>query len=271
MQIIGPFLSRNLIGRRNLALSFPEKTSTEREKMLSEAWANLGRVGAEFVFLERWARRYLEDSSWIAFDEVTAERFLQLRYDGVGALLFSAHFGNWELPAIVANASGLQTAVLYRAPSVSSVAQVIREIRTRTMGEMIPASLHAPFALARALREGKHVGMMVDQHDSRGVPVTFFGQRCRTSPLIALLARECDVPIHGVYALRLADGRFKVELTQRLMPIVKSTGEIDISATMQLITSEVESWIRRSPEQWLWVHQRWKDDEAIPERTPPRQ
>ena len=140
MQIIGPFLSRHRIGRRNLALAFPEKTSAEREKILSGAWTNLGRVGAEFVFLEGWARRFLEDSSWIVFDEITANRFLQLRDDNVGALLFSAHIGNWELPAIVANATGLQTAVLYRAPSVGAVAHRADCMATGTAKAVLAAA-----------------------------------------------------------------------------------------------------------------------------------
>ena len=134
----------------------------------------------------------------------------------------------------------------------------------------MPAGLHGTFALARALREGKHVGMLVDQHDDRGVVVNFFGRPCMANPLIALLAREYDAPIHGVCAKRLPSGRFKIELTPRLMPVKDASGQVDIPATTQRITDQIEAWIREAPEQWLWVHRRWKDRTALaPVRTRP--
>lgn len=258
MRVIGPKLPRHAVGLRNLAAALPEKTRAEHEKILAGMWNNLGRVGGEFIFLEHWSRDLFGSPSVVVYDEATANRFLALRNDNIGALLFSAHLGNWELPAIVAAAAGLETMVLYRPPSIQSVAYSVGEIRKRVMGETVAAGLHAPFVLAKGLREGKHVGMLVDQHDSRGVPVTFFGQVCRTNPLIALLAREYDVPIHGVYAKRIAACRFKVELTPRLMPARDDANQVDIIGTMQLVTKQIEAWIREVPDQWLWIHRRWR-------------
>ena len=256
------FASMTLVARI-LAAAFPEKSREAIEDILAGVWTNLGRVAAEFPHLEGWAHTSPENSSIVTYDEATAQRFLELRDDGMGALMFSAHIANWEVPAIVARATGLQTMVLYRPPGVRSVAYAIRSIRTRSMGEMMPAGLHATFALARALQEGKHVAMLVDQHDDRGVVVNFFGRPCMANPLIALLAREYDVPIHGVCAKRLAAGRFKIELTPRVMPVKNGSGQVDIPATMQRITDQIEAWIRDAPEQWLWVHRRWKDRQGL--------
>ena len=244
-----------------LAAAFPEKSREDIEDILAGVWTNLGRVAAEFVSMEAWAG-ISSTSPIVTWDEATGKRFQELRNDNAGALLFSAHIGNWELPAIVARAAGLQTMVLYRPPSVRSVAYAVRNVRTRSMGEMMPAGLHATFALARALQEGKHVAMLVDQHDGRGVVVNFFGRPCRANPLIALLAREYDVPIHGVCAKRLPAGRFKIELTPRVMPVKNGSGQVDIPATMQRITDQIEAWVRDAPEQWLWVHRRWRDDQT---------
>jgi KDO2-lipid IV(A) lauroyltransferase len=270
MRTVGPWLRQHDVGRRNLAAAFPEKSREDIEDILAGVWTNLGRVAAEFVRLEAWAGISPINSPIVTYDEATANRFLELRDDHVGALLFSAHIGNWELPAIVARAAGLQTMVLYRPPSVRSVAYAVHNVRTRSMGEMMPAGLHATFALARALQDGKHVGMLADQHDGRGVAVNFFGRPCRANPLIAMLAREYDVPIHGVYAKRLAAGRFKIELTPRVMPVKNASGQVDIPATMQRITDQIEAWVRDAPEQWLWVHRRWRDDhhkDPLPGRT----
>jgi KDO2-lipid IV(A) lauroyltransferase len=260
MRVVGPWRSEHEIGRQNLAAAFPEKTSEELDRILAGVWTNLGRVAAEFAYLERLTEGFPERSRSIIFDSVTARRFVQLRDDKIGALVFSAHIGNWELPAIAARAAGLQTAVLYRPPSMRSIAHLVEEFRRPSMGELISTGLHAPFALARALEEGKHIGMLVDQHDGKGVPVTFFGRTCFANPLIALLARRHQVPIHGLRAKRLGAETFSIELTPPIAPIKEASGQIDVRATMQAITAEIEAWVRETPDQWLWLHRRWRLD-----------
>jgi KDO2-lipid IV(A) lauroyltransferase len=100
--------------------------------------------------------------------------------------------------------------------------------------------------------------MLVDQHDSRGVEVTFFGRRCKANPMIARLARHYECAIYGIRSIRLPNHRFRLELTDRITPARDSEGRIDVQATMQIITSIVEGWVREHPEQWLWVHRRWR-------------
>jgi len=100
---------------------------------------------------------------------------------------------------------------------------------------------------------------LVDQHFSKGVEVVFFGRRCLANPLIALLARQTEHPIHGLRAVRKPDGNsFCVEITDPVEPAREASGRIDIAGTMQLITSVVEGWVREHPEQWLWLHRRWR-------------
>ena len=83
-------------------------------------------------------------------------------------------------------------------------------------GRLIPTGLDAPVKLARLLQSGTHVGMLVDQHFSKGVEVTFFGRRCLANPLIALLARQTEAPIHGLRAVRKPDGNsFSVDIASR--------------------------------------------------------
>src|SRR5690606_2413932 len=132
-----------------------------------------------------------------------AQRFVSLRDDNRPALIFAAHLGNWEMPAVGAAVYGLEASILYRAPNIGNVAEVINGIRSINMGTMVPASAEAPIRLASALDRNEHVGMLVDQHYSRGVPVTFFGRRCLANPLAARLARHYDCPIHGVRTIRL--------------------------------------------------------------------
>jgi KDO2-lipid IV(A) lauroyltransferase len=116
----------------------------------------------------------------------------------------------------------------------------------------------APVALARALENGRHVAMLVDQHYGRGVAVNFFGRKCMTNPLLAKLAREIECPIYGTRVIRLPGNRFTAEITDEIPPVRDAAGRIDVVGTMQAITDVIEGWVREHPEQWLWLHRRWR-------------
>ena len=88
--------------------------------------------------------------------------------------------------------------------------------------------------------------------------MTFFGRPAKTNPLIARLARHFDCPIYGVHVLRQPDHRYAFEMVGPIAPARDADGKIDVQGTMQVITSEIESWIRKCPEQWLWLHRRWR-------------
>lgn len=260
MRKLGPWLPEHKIGRANLVAAFPEKSPEEIEKILSGVWDNLGRLAAEFAHLDRVWDHDPErpGQGHISFDPEGEERFIKLRDDGKPALIFAAHLANWELPALPGAAHGLPSAVLYRAPNLGPVADAILGMRALNMGRLIRTGLDAPMKLAEALQDGLHVGMLVDQYYVRGVPVAFFGRQTTANPLIARLARQVECPIHGVRAVRLPGHRFYTELTPEIPPVRDADGKIDIQGTMQAITNVVEGWVRENPEQWLWLHRRWR-------------
>jgi len=129
------------------------------------------------------------------------------------------------------------------------------------MGEIISTGLGAPMKIAQALERGAHVGMLVDQYYVRGVPVTFFGRQTMANPLLARLAQHFNCPIHGTRIVRLPGNRFRAELTDEIAPARSADGAIDIAGTMQVIMTVIENWIRENPEQWLWLHRRWRPED----------
>ena len=131
-------------------------------------------------------------------------------------------------------------------------------MRRVNMGTLIAAGRDAPYRLAEALQKGKHVGMLVDQYLTGGVEVTFFGRKTKANPMLARLRRHVDCPIHGARIIRLPGNRFRAEISEEVEPVRDAAGEIDIQGTMQAITSVVEGWIREYPDQWLWLHRRWR-------------
>ncbi len=260
-RFVGRRLREDQIGRANLKAAFPEKSPKEIETILAGVWDNLGRVGAEFAHLDHiwdYDPDHPENNSRIEFEPRTKELFDRLRDDGKPALIFTGHLGSWELPALGAVAHGLDAAILYRRPNIESADRAIEQIRAVNMGTLIPAGRDAPLRLAEALHNGKHVAMLVDQYLTNGVEVTFFGRKTRANPMLARLLRQVECPIHGVRVIRLPGHRFRAELSEEVQPVRDASGQIDIQGTMQAITSVVEGWIREYPDQWLWLHRRWR-------------
>jgi Kdo2-lipid IVA lauroyltransferase/acyltransferase len=258
--VIGPKLREQRIGRANLTAAFPEKSPEEIETILAGVWDNLGRVGAEFAHMDHiWDHdEEHPDAGRTELSRRTHELFHQLRLDGKPALIFASHLANWEMPALAAVAHGLDTAILYRRPNIASADRIIQEMRQVKMGTLIPAGRDAPLRLAEALQKGQHVAMLVDQYLTGGVEVTFFGRKTRANPMLARLLRQVECPVHGVRIIRLPGHRFRAELTEEVQPVRDEHGKIDIQGTTQAITSVVEGWIREYPEQWLWLHRRWR-------------
>lgn len=255
---VGPLLPTHRIGRANLRAAFPDMDAPWIEATLRGAWDNLGRVAGEYVHLAKlWDYDPARPNvGRIISDDVPL--FTELLNDGQPALCFAAHLGNWELPAVMAAAHGMQSAVLYRMPNNKAVAKEIARIRGPLMGHLIRSRAQAPLEMAAALERGEHLGMLVDQHFSRGVDVMFFGRRCKANPAIARLARQFECPVVGVRVIRLPGRRFRIAAEGPFVLPRDSNGRIDVTQSTQLITSVMERWIREHPEQWLWFHRRWR-------------
>ena len=257
---IGPFLPAHRTALANLRGAFPNLQEIEIKKIALEAWDNLGRTGAEYAHLDT-----LFDYDPAAEGPLRTEvegiaHFFALRDDGRPGLIFSAHLANWELPAICAARFGLEATAVFRPPNNPAAARLVQEVRRSTMGGLAASRPGAAFAMQGVVERGGHLGQLVDQHFTRGVPVTFFGRPCLANPLLAKLARHHDCPVHGVRVVRLPGGRFRLELTPALDLPRTADGSIDVPGAMQAMTAVVEGWVREHPGQWLWMHRRWRPD-----------
>jgi KDO2-lipid IV(A) lauroyltransferase len=261
MRTLGPRLREHRIGRDNLKAAFPEKSDKEIETILRGVWDNLGRVAAEFAHIDRL---HIEDPAKPGPDDIvytprSLQIFEKLKSDGKPALLFTSHLANWELAAYVAEQYGLHLHVLYRRPNIGAANDAIMKVRAGAMGTLVATGLDAPNRLADVLRNGGHVAMLVDQYYVRGVDITFFGRKTRANPFLARLARHVDCPIHGARIVRLPGDKFRIDVTEEVSAARDANGEIDVGKTTQAINNVIEDWVREHPEQWLWVHRKWRD------------
>lgn len=256
----GPLLPVHRIGLANIRAAFPEKSDAEVRAIARGAWDNLGRTSAEYAHLSRlfdWDEHNPDAPSRAEVDGI--EHFRDLREDGKPGLIFAAHLANWELPAICAARYRLDVTAVFRAPNNPAVNKVVHAIRAETMGGLEAARSGGAYAMQSALERGAHLGMLIDQHFTRGVPVQFFGRKAMTNPIMGKFASHFDCPVHGVRVIRLPNHRFRLELTPALDLPRRPDGTVDPAAAMQMMSDIVEGWVREHPEQWLWMHRRWRD------------
>jgi len=261
MRRTGPWLKEHRLGRDNLRAAFPEKSDAELESILAGVWDNLGRVAVEFTHLDefRFEKSGGPTADCVILSPETIERYQRVRTRGKPVIAFASHLANWEISALAVKSLGFASAILYRRPNIGAIGDAVIRLRAPLMGELVPTGLDAPIRLARLLQSGVSVGMLADQHYTRGVEVSFFGRPCLANPLLAQLARQTGCPIHGLRVVRLPErNSFWGEMTDEVEPVRDSQGHVDIRGTTQAINAVIEGWVREHPEQWLWLHRRWR-------------
>ncbi len=257
-RIVGPLLPSHRTALANLRAAYPERSDTEIRALARQSWDNLGRTGAEYAHLDTIFDYDPEGPPDQRIEVEGIEQFFAIRDDGKPGLIFSAHLANWELPAICAQTFGLETTAVFRPPNDPAAAQLVHEVRRKTMGGLAASQPGSVFAMQAVVERGGHLGQLIDQHFTRGVVVEFFGRPCLANPLLAKLARHHDCPVHGVRVVRKEHGRFRLELTPPLDLPRDAQGLIEVRGAMQAMTRVVEDWVREQPGQWLWMHRRWR-------------
>lgn len=256
---VSPLIPVNRVAYANIRATFPEMPQAEVRRIARGAWENLGRTVAEYAHLKAlFDYDYANPDPNGRIEVAGIEHFIALKDDDRPGLIFSAHLGNWELPAICAATYDLETTAVFRAPNDPAIAAVVHEIRSGAMGGLAAAKPGAAFAMQGVLEEGGHLGMLIDQHFTRGVLVPFLGRPALTNPILGKFARRFECPVHGVRVVRLPGQRFRIELTPPLDLPRDAGGEIDVQGAMAMMTAVVEGWVREHPEQWLWMHRRWR-------------
>jgi len=179
---------------------------------------------------------------------------------GKGVLAIVAHAGNWELTGMIYGLAYHPLAIVARRHDQPVMDRLIRALRERGGNTMIPKQGGLKAILTR-LKQNEIVGMAIDQNTTTkgGILVDFFGRRARTTPIAAILARRFGTPVLPVLSRRLPDGRHLMEIKPPLPMTVTANPEEDIRRQVQLQCDIIEAWIRQSPEQWLWLHKRWKN------------
>lgn len=254
MRTLGPLLPSSTRMRRAVARALPALDGPAVERVVRQAWDNLGRTFGEYVHLDRIATHYPQH-----VELVGAEHLQALADDGRAGIVFTGHFANWELCGITASRFGLDLTYVFRRPNNPYVAKMLARARAALGGHMVPKGKEAARGLVDAVRAGNHVGLLIDQKLNEGIPVPFLGRDAMTGTLLADLALRYDIPAVPLRVIRLGPARFRVEALPPLRFTRSGDMRADAAAVMHQLNDLLGDWVRDDPGQWMWQHRRWPD------------
>jgi KDO2-lipid IV(A) lauroyltransferase len=252
------------VGMRNLALAFPEKTKRERARILRGEFASLGRQLAEVCLFPSYTAKNAEKV--IIYDGF--ENFQQAIARGKGVLFLTAHFGGWELSAFFHSLNGHPLHIVMRPLDNVYLDALIRRYRTMH-GNTVVDKNDFVRGLLSAMKNGEVVGILMDTNMTppQGDFVDFFGIPACTATGLARIALRTDAAVLPGFAIwDRALGKYRLHFDPAVELIRSGNIEADVIANTAAFTKIIEDYVRRYPEQWLWVHRRWK---TRPEGCPP--
>lgn len=243
------------VGLFNLRLAFPDWTERRRRRVIFGLFQNFGRMLADFAHFPRWNRSNIE--RLIIYDGF--ENYERAQRQGHGVFFLTAHFGNWELGSFAHGVYGYPCHFVVRKMDNPLLDEFINGYRCLSGGTAIEKDEFARGVL-RAFAQGHAVGVLSDQNmlANEGAFVDFFGRPACTTTGPARVARKTHAAV--ILGLVIWDKKLK-KYRLRFDPvewIKRDDPEEEILVNTANFTRRIEDYVRRYPEQWLWVHRRWK-------------
>ncbi len=246
-------------------------TNLTRSDLYGIARRNFKHITRVFLEIPRFNR--------ITADNVTgfitcsgAEEVIKARKEGKGIILLTGHFGNWELTAHVAPFYlGTPINIVARPLDFYPFERLITEVRCRT-GNKVFARRSSSRKILRSLKQREIIGILQDQRSAKheGVIVPLLGRPAISHKGMAILAARTDAAVIPVFSHRRPDGRYHIEIFPRLYLINTGNVKKDIFLNTTLFNRVLEKQIKRFPEQWFWVHRRWKIERKKKKRLWPK-
>lgn len=244
------------VGLRNLELAMPELSPGERERIVKGVFTTLGRQLADFAQLPRITRQNV--SQIVEYRGL--ENYVAARDRGHGVLFVTAHLGGWEIGSYSHSVYGYPIRIVVRELDNAPLNRFVDRYRTLAGNQTFGKQDFARGLLA-AMRAGETVGILMDTNMTppQGVFVPFFGIAACTASGLARVALKTDAAVvPGFTVWDGAAGKYFIDFEPALQLIRTGDDEHDAIANTALFTAAIERYVRRYPDQWLWVHRRWK-------------
>jgi KDO2-lipid IV(A) lauroyltransferase len=243
-------------GDRNLEIAYPESDAPRRGHIVRQLYRNLGLHLAEFCLMSR----YTPENTRGLVRYAGLEHYLAARDAGRGVLVVTGHLGLWELSSFYHSLMGYPMSMVIRRLDNPLVDRLVNGIRCLHGNTVVHKDDFAR-GLLGAMRRGETVGILMDTNMTppQGIFVDFFGTpACTASGLARVAMRTEAAVLPGFLTWREDEKKYVLEFGEPLELVSTGNDEQDMAANTQICTTAIETWVRRYPEQWLWVHRRWK-------------
>ena len=248
LDVMRPKLRR--VARTNLSFAYPDLDHAGRERMIDGVFASIARMLFSLARFPHLNPSNIRD--WISYDGL--DNYLSAKAGGRGVLIATAHLGNWELSAF-AHALMTEPMNIMVRPLDNPLIDSFVENRRTLSGNRLIYKKDAARAVIKALKNNEAVGILIDQNTSpsEGVFINFFGKPACAGSAFAKLAHHTGAPVIPGFAVwDKAAHRYVL----RFYPQIEMTG--DEAVDTRHIHSTLEQIIRQYPDQWMWIHRRWK-------------
>lgn len=253
---LAPLAPAHKTARRNLERALPRLSASEIDTILTGMWDNLGRVFAEYAHLRRFAGAA---NPRLAVEGIEHVRAALAK--GKGALLVAGHLANWELLTVGTYEAGIRGAGIYRVINNPFIDRFIKRQRlTWPERQLLPKDdATTTGKLLRVLKQGRIVGLLIDQKYREGVAIPFFARDAMTAQGPAVLSLRSGAAIVPVAMERLGGSRFRVAYRPELQIAKSGDKTADQASILLAINGWLEGEVRARPTMWLWAHDRWMD------------
>ena len=244
------------VGLRNLELALPNLPLQEREKILRGVYRNLGWQLVEFCRMPRYTPQ--STKGWIRTEGL--EHYRAARERGKGVFVLTGHLGAWELSSFYHSLMGYPMGMVIRRLDNRALDEYVNGVRCLHGNRVLHKDDFAR-GLLTAMRAGETVGILMDTNMTppQGVFAKFFGiEACTASGLARVALRTGAAVLPGFAVWEPGEGQYVLHFGPELKFARSEDAEADVIAATQECNDVLESWIRRYPDQWLWIHRRWK-------------
>ena len=259
-KIIGPMSKFDIRAQKNIKKIFPDLNIQEQNKIRRGMWNNLGRNIGELPFANKLnpynnKMNSLKNNPRFVIEGI---QYLENIFrDNSGAIFFSAHIGNWEICPLIISGRGLNVTSIYRHANNPINEKIIQWLR-KGISIYAPKGPTGAKTLFKVLRKKEFAAILADQKLNEGELINFLGHPAKTATAIAELSLKLSVPIIPIHVERIKGATFKYIIDKPIINLKKDYNhKAELIYLLNKVNDEMEKWIRKNPEQWLWIHNRW--------------
>ena len=250
--LFGPIFRSNKIVFSNLKIAFPDIDENQKKQILKKMWFNYGKIFAEYMFIKDFRHNEKYSAKIFIENKDIIEKIIK---DNEQVIFISGHFNNFELMAMQIEKLGIKLTALYRPLNNPYLNPIMEKIRKKYIcKKQVKKGISGTKDLLLDFKDGSSIALMIDQRVSQGIRSNLFNKEALTTTIPAQFIKKFKIRIVPVHVERQRDNDFKIKFFK---PVNFSNEESIETITFKL-NKILEEMIIKSPEQWIWTHNRWK-------------